>query len=74
MKKMILLLKMKRLLKNKGESKAVKVMNVIIVILVIIFIALLGVILYTKFFLTKEDLSFFRRVFYFMKKKNFKLQ
>ena len=38
------------IIENKGESKAVKVMNVIIVILVIIFIALLGVILYQSFF------------------------
>ena len=47
------------IIENKGESKVVKVMNVIIVILVIIFIAYL----ISKFFLTKEDLSFFRRVF-----------
>lgn len=38
------------IIENKGESKVVKVMNVIIVILVIIFIALLGVILYQSFF------------------------
>ena len=38
------------IIENKGESKAVKIMNVIIVILVIIFIALLGVILYQSFF------------------------
>ena len=38
------------IIENKGESKDVKVMNVIIVILVIIFIALLGVILYQSFF------------------------
>ena len=38
------------IVENKGESKVVKVMNVIIVILVIIFIALLGVILYQSFF------------------------
>ena len=38
------------MIENQGESKVVKVMNVIIVILVIIFIALLGVILYQSFF------------------------
>ena len=45
------------IIENKGENKAVKVMNVIIVILVIIFIALLEL-SYIKVFLTKEDLSF----------------
>ena len=45
-------------------------MNVIIVILVIIFIALLGVILYQSFFLTKKTLAFLGGCLFY-EEKNF---